>query len=87
MLKNYMEDVAREVLEEIKGMRPEGCFCEVCVQDILALALSRLKGKYAVTVEGEIFARVSQADRQVRADALVAVMESLKVISKNPRHG
>lgn len=87
MLKNYMEDVAREVLEEIKGMRPEVCFCEICVQDILALALSRLKGKYAVTAEGEIFARVAQSDRQVRADALVAVMESMEVITKNPRHG
>lgn len=85
-LKNYMEDVARELLEEIKGLHPDLCFCERCVRDIIALTLSRIKGKYAVTPEGEIFARVEQSDRQVRADVLLAVMESLEIVSANPRH-
>jgi len=85
-LKNYTEEVVLEVLNEIKGMHPNCCFCEKCTQDILAIALSRLKGKYAVTLEGEIFARVEQTDRQVRADALLAVMEGIEKVSKNPRH-
>lgn len=85
-LKNFTEEVALEVLNEIKGMHPNCCFCEKCTQDILAIALTRLKGKYAVTREGEIFARVEQSDRQVRADALLAVMEGIDKVSKRPKH-
>lgn len=88
MLKNYMEDVVLDVLRDItiKSRHPECCFCEKCTQDIIALSLSRLKGKYAASLEGEIFARVEQSTRQVRADALLAVMEAINIVAKNPRH-
>jgi hypothetical protein len=50
------------------------------------LALSKLKGRYAVSPEGEIFAKLSREDRQVRADALVMIMEAADLVVKQPNH-
>lgn len=85
-MKNYMEDVVKEVLQEIERIQPLTCQCGRCRADIVALALSGLKGKYATTPAGEIFARVEQSDRQVRTDALLAVMQAVEIVSKKPRH-
>lgn len=85
-MKNYMEDVIREVFAEVLKNNPDFCQCEKCKQDVLALALSKIKGRYAASPEGEIFARVEQADRQVRTDALLAIMQAVQQVSANPRH-
>ncbi len=85
-LKNYMEEVVVEIFQEVRGMHTDFCNCEKCNRDVIAYALSKLKGRYAVSPEGEIIARVEQSDRQVRADALLAVMEALETVSKQPRH-
>jgi competence protein ComFB len=52
----------------------------------MVLALSKLKGRYAVSPEGEIFAKLSREDRQVRADALVMIIEAAELVSKRPNH-
>ncbi len=85
-MKNFMEDVIIEVFQEIKGTNPDFCNCDKCRRDVIAIALSKIKGRYAASPEGEIFARVEQSNRQVRADALLAVMEALDTVSASPRH-
>ena len=86
VMKNFAEDVIIEVFEEIKGTNPNFCNCEKCRRDVIALALTKIRGRYACSPEGEIFARVEQSDRQVRADALFAVMEAMDTVIKRPRH-
>lgn len=85
-MKNFAEDVIIEVFEEIKNVNPDFCKCEKCRRDVIALALTKIRGRYACSPEGEIFARVEQSDRQVRADALFAVMEALEIVTKYPHH-
>lgn len=85
-MKNFMEDVVLEVLEEALETNPEFCRCEKCKQDVVLLALSKIKGSYVSSPVGEIFARVGQSDRQVRTDALLAVMQALEQVAANPRH-
>lgn len=84
--KNYMEDVVLEVYQEFKNLHPEYCSCERCSADTMAIALTKLHGKYAVSPEGEIFAKISREDRQVRADVLVVIMEAAKQVAKQPNH-
>lgn len=86
MLKNYMEDVVVAVYDDYLHRHPEICQCEQCRLDVIALALTRLRGMYAASPEGEILTRVARDDRQIRADALIAVMEALRVVSGKPRH-
>lgn len=85
-MKNFSEEVIIEVFDEIRGANPDFCNCEKCRRDVVAIALTKMKGRYAASPQGEIFARVEQSDRQVRADALLAVMEALETVSKRPRH-
>ncbi|NLZ44675.1 MAG: late competence development ComFB family protein [Clostridia bacterium] len=85
-MKNYMEDVVKEILRDLERVQPSHCLCERCRNDIIALALSNLKGKYATTPQGEILARVEQSDRQVRIDALLAVMQAIDIVREKPRH-
>ena len=85
-MKNYMEDVVKEILRDLEKTQPIHCPCERCRKDIVALALSNLRGKYATTPEGEIIARIEQSDRQVRTDALLAVMQAIEIVREKPRH-
>ncbi len=84
--KNYMEDVVVDVYKEFQKNYPQYCSCPRCSADTLVLALSKLKGRYAVSPEGEIFARLSREDRQVRADALVMIIEAAELVTKQPNH-
>lgn len=85
-MKNYMEDVVLSVYDEFRAKYPKFCNCERCKADTIAIALTKLKGRYAVSPEGEIFAKLSRDDRQVRADALVVLMEAAELVSKQPNH-
>ncbi|HEX7714356.1 MAG TPA: late competence development ComFB family protein [Bacillota bacterium] len=85
-MKNYMEDVVLAVYNEFKVKYPKFCSCERCKADTVAIALTKLKGRYAVSPEGEIFARLSRDDRQVRADALMVLMEAAEIVAKQPNH-
>ncbi|MGE5598121.1 MAG: late competence development ComFB family protein [Bacteroidota bacterium] len=85
-LKNYMEDVVVDVYNGFAGQHPEICRCRQCRLDTIALALTRLRGLYAATAEGEILTRVNCEDRQIRADALVAVIEASRTVGERPKH-
>ncbi|HOJ77941.1 MAG TPA: late competence development ComFB family protein [Bacillota bacterium] len=84
--KNYMEDVVLEVYKEFISKNPQYCGCERCSADTMVIALKKLKGLYAVSQEGEIFTKVSCEDRQIRADALIVIIEAATMVSQNPNH-
>ena len=84
--KNYMEDVVLDVYQDFKKRYPQFCTCERCQADIIAIALTKLKGRYAVSPQGEILAKISREDRQVLADALIVIMEAADLVSKQPNH-
>ena len=42
-MKNYMEDVVKEILQDLVKVQPIHCQCERCRNDIIALALSSLR--------------------------------------------
>lgn len=86
-LKNYMEDAARNTLDELlEKRRPEVCKCSRCRLDILAHALNHLPPKYVVTDKGHTFTRVAEMQQQFGADLVVALSKAIKHVSANPRH-
>jgi competence protein ComFB len=84
--KNYMEDVIVEVYDDYKRHNLSYCTCERCMADTIAIALTKMRGKYAVSPEGEIFVKISRDDRQVRADALIVILEAIEQVGKQPNH-
>jgi competence protein ComFB len=84
-LKNYMEEVVSEILEEIIG-ELQCCKCEQCKLDIIALALNNLPPRYVVTQKGEVYAKISGLRQQFEVDAITAITNAANTIAKNPRH-
>ena len=84
--KNYMEDVVTEVFRDFINRNPKFCSCKQCQMDTIILALTHLRGKYAASLEGEVLVKVSRDDRQVKADALIAIIQAAEMVSKNPKH-
>ncbi len=85
-LKNYMEDVVVAVYDDFARQHSEVCRCGQCRLDTIALALTNLRGLYAATTEGDVLTRISREDRQVRADALVAILDASRTVASQPRH-
>ena len=85
-LRNYMEDVVVAVYDEYAGEHGEICRCPQCRMDTIALALTKLRGMYAATPEGDVLKRISRDDRQVRADALIAVIAAIRTVFERPQH-
>ena len=84
-IRNYMEicvlDVFEPVLENLNG-----CDCENCRLDIMAIALNSLPTKYVVTKKGELYTKISNLQNQFDVDIIAAIAKASVIVSRNPRH-
>jgi hypothetical protein len=87
MIRNLVEDHAREAYAEIRGRFPDFCGCEVCRQDVLVYALNRLAPRYVAGLEGAVVTEVNLERDQNRASIEVAVMEGIRKVTLAPRCG
>lgn len=85
-LKNYMEDIVRQVFREYLQKDPSFCRCPRCERDVVVLTLNQLRGKYVGSQEGEIRAAVAASERQSKADAMLAMLEATKKVKAHPHH-
>jgi competence protein ComFB len=85
-LRNYMEDVVKQVFEEYLQRDPSFCRCDRCRRDTVVMTLNQLRGKYVGSSEGEIRAAVNTADRQARTDAMLALIASVERVKAHPHH-
>lgn len=84
-LKNVMESVVTQRLEDIKNLLP-GCKCDICLQDITAHALNHLEPKYVATSTGELYTKADALTMQNEIDVTSALVKSAAIVAKNPRH-
>ncbi len=85
-LKNYMETVVEEMLEICLKKGETFCGCDRCRLDVSAYALNHLPSKYVVTPKGEKYAQMESLGLQSKTEVMARVLESIEVITKNPRH-
>lgn len=85
-LKNYMEILVDEILPGMLANEMEICKCERCILDIKAIALNRLTPKYIVSDLGEIYRRYDDLSKQLEIDAIEAIMRSIDLVKKYPKH-
>ena len=81
-----MEDIVIDVFHEYKKKHPDFCPCKQCEMDVIALSLNKVKAKYVVSPMGQVFSNIMRNDRQLRADALIAVLDAVKIVSQKPNH-
>jgi competence protein ComFB len=82
-----MEKIVDDYLEEKARKFPQYCFCDICKDDMKALALNKLSPKYVASPEGEAISRSSKLlNSQSKTDVEVAVTSSIEYVGNHPRH-
>lgn len=83
---NLMEQVVVEVLDKQGNQLHMTCTCQVCKNDIMALALNRLPVRYVAHEKGQAIQRALFLDEQVRADVWRELSHAVSIVSANPSH-
>lgn len=82
MIKNYMEIIVSEVLDEvIKNY--DICKCEDCIDDIKSIALNNLSPVYFLASDDEGEKKAFLLDRQRRISVLAKVAEAAEIVINN----
>ena len=85
-VKNYMEDLVWERLDEVMINHKNVCHCEKCRYDVAALALNFLPPRYTVTTQGETFTRIRALEQQFNIDIYTAISHAVQIVSSKPHH-
>lgn len=85
-LKNFMEELVWQRLDEVMRSNAQVCSCEKCRFDIAALALNFLPPRYVVSLQGETFSRVKSLEQQFNVDILTAISHAIKIVASQPHH-
>ena len=86
-LKNVMESLVMEQLDNMLKEMKSVCACQRCRDDMVAYALNNLKPLYATTERGETISKASALEPQVHTDLITAITKAIELVGKNPRHG
>jgi len=84
-IKNYLEAFVEELAKEQLQKVPELAGNERALMDVMALALNNLKPMYVVSDAGHILTEVKLSSEQIRAKVLVAVLQAIDTVKRNPR--
>jgi competence protein ComFB len=85
-LKNLMEAVVSQAIDDIRK-HYIFCSCSRCRLDITAIALNKILPRYVVSEKGESYGRAELLAMQGDLDILSIVLDSVKKVQQNPRHG
>ena len=86
-LKNYMEIMVWNSLDDILEAHPKACKCEKCRYDVAALALNFLPPRYVVTDQGGTYTRIKSLEQQFNIDLMTAITNAIKIVNSDPHHG
>ncbi|MBF0498605.1 MAG: late competence development ComFB family protein [Candidatus Riflebacteria bacterium] len=81
-----MEAFVEMAMDEILSKRSDVCGCERCRLDQTALSLNALPPRYVVSDFGEVVTNLDLDSSQHKADCMVAVLQAIEIVRKNPRH-
>jgi competence protein ComFB len=86
ILVNCMEDIVWSLMDEALKKFPDVCTCEMCLNDIAALALNELPPQYVAREKGKIYAKLPLLESQYRADVFAVLTKAIQKVKKSPRH-
>jgi len=83
---NVMEDIARNMLKGMFQENYQGCMCDVCQNDILAITLNRLPPQYSSRQTGEAYIKARLFADQWRVDIVRELTQAADIVAKSKRH-
>lgn len=91
MLVNYTEIAVKHLMpkamERIKAEYSSSCLCDICLEDITAIALNKLPPNYVSSRQGVALTEVQIKQLGGEQRILAAIMNAALMVSGNPRHG
>jgi competence protein ComFB len=87
MIRNLVEDHARDCYATIVRRFPDFCGCDVCREDVLVYALNRVGPRYVTSTKGHAVTDVALEREQDRVVIDVALLEGLRKVGAAPRCG
>lgn len=85
-LKNYVEEIAVEVLDKIIAEGADICQCKSCRDDIIAWVLNRTDAHYFTTDTGRTFFTAEGIKKEFLDDIVKKIYQAATVINAKPRH-
>ncbi len=86
IVKNHMEIVVEQALEDMMKRDPEICDCDACQADVMAFTLNQLPPKYYVTEQGGVYNKANELTIQFAADVTRALVTAIEKVKGHPRH-
>ncbi len=87
-MKNVLEDAVVETFEQLRSREAGYCACAQCRDDVIAHTLNKARPRYiSGSLVGSAVTRVALSQDQVRAEIAVLVLEAMRRVQRNPRHG
>lgn len=83
---NVMEEMARNTLQDMMQEDYSGCTCEICQNDILAIALNRLPPHYSSRPTGEAYIKARLFADQSKVDMIRELTRAGAIVSSSKRH-
>jgi len=85
-LKNYMEILMWQQLDDVLASHQGVCRCEKCRYDIAALTMNFLPPRYVVTDKGQMFTKIKALEQQFTIDIITAITHAAKIVGSTPHH-
>jgi competence protein ComFB len=85
ILVNLTEYLVKEWADEIIK-RLGVCNCDICKNDVMALALNDLKNKYVTTNTGKLHVQLDVFKKQYETDVISALTRACVRVKASPRH-
>lgn len=87
MLFNVLEGAVRTALDEmIANGTYEGCTCDQCKNDVMALTLNRLKPRYSVSQTGEAHIQAELKTDHIMIDILRELNGAMQQVKHRQHH-
>jgi hypothetical protein len=87
-MQNVLEESVNEVFLRLRDMEAGYCHCARCRDDVITHALNHAKPRYiSGSGVGSAVTRVKLTRDQSQAEVAVIVLEAMRRVQRNPRHG
>jgi competence protein ComFB len=86
MVVNVLESEVRSALDEYFATGYDGCTCDQCKNDIMAITLNQLTPQYSASQTGEAFIKAKLMADQLKIDILHEMTVAAEIVKKNQHH-
>ncbi|ASS75817.1 hypothetical protein CIG75_13000 [Tumebacillus algifaecis] len=83
---NLMEQIVEEVFDEHWQNLKIVCSCQICKNDMMAVALNALPPRYVAHNKGRAIVQARMMHEQMKADVLLEVTRAAILVGTKPSH-